>query len=95
MQTTGVTPLIIAATGTITESFRKYLNNLPGGYDINYNKQRYWALRVIGHYKHASESTCVKVRKFIVENSTACTINCNRSVATTIYPRNTACFRCI
>jgi len=34
MQTTSVTPLIIAATGTISESFRKYLSNIPGRYDI-------------------------------------------------------------
>ena len=34
MQTTCVTPLIIAATGAISESFRKYLNNIAGRYDI-------------------------------------------------------------
>jgi hypothetical protein len=34
MQTTCVTTLIIAATGTISESFRKYLDSIPGRYNI-------------------------------------------------------------
>jgi hypothetical protein len=32
--TTKVTPVIIGATGTVSESFRKYLSNIPGKYDI-------------------------------------------------------------
>jgi hypothetical protein len=31
---TKVTPVIIGATGTISESFRKYLISLPGKHDI-------------------------------------------------------------
>jgi hypothetical protein len=34
MLKTYVAPLIRAATGTISESFRKYLNNVPGKHDI-------------------------------------------------------------
>jgi hypothetical protein len=31
---TGVTPVIIGATGTISKSFRKYLSSIPGKHDI-------------------------------------------------------------
>jgi enolase len=31
---TKVTPVIIGATGTISESFRKYLSGIPGKHDI-------------------------------------------------------------
>jgi hypothetical protein len=31
---TQVMPVIIAATGTISKSFRKYLSSIPGKYDI-------------------------------------------------------------
>jgi hypothetical protein len=31
---TQVTPVIIGATGTISKSFRKYLNSVPGKHDI-------------------------------------------------------------
>jgi len=38
-------PVIIGATGTISKSFRKYLNNISGVHDIwNYRKQPNWAL---------------------------------------------------
>jgi hypothetical protein len=31
---TNVIPVIIGATGTISKSFRKYLSNVPGKYEI-------------------------------------------------------------
>jgi hypothetical protein len=31
---TKVIPVIIGATGTMSKSFRKYLNNVPGKHDI-------------------------------------------------------------
>jgi hypothetical protein len=31
---TKVIPVIIGATGTVSKSFRKYLNNIPGKHDI-------------------------------------------------------------
>jgi hypothetical protein len=38
-------PVIIWATGTISKSLRKYLNNISGACDIwNYRKQPNWAL---------------------------------------------------
>ena len=37
---TKVIPVTIGATGTISESFRKYVSNIPG----KFRKQLYWAL---------------------------------------------------
>jgi len=31
---TKVTPVIIGATGTISESFRKYVSNIPGKHEV-------------------------------------------------------------
>jgi glycine cleavage system protein P-like pyridoxal-binding family len=31
---TGVIPVIIGATGTISTSFRKYINNIPGNHEV-------------------------------------------------------------
>jgi hypothetical protein len=31
---TRVLPVIIGATGTISESFRKYVNNIPGNHEV-------------------------------------------------------------
>jgi hypothetical protein len=31
---TNVMPVIIGATGTISKSFRKYLNNVPGNHEV-------------------------------------------------------------
>jgi hypothetical protein len=32
---TGAIPAIIGATGTISKSFRKYVSNIPGNYEVN------------------------------------------------------------
>jgi len=43
---TEVIPVMIGATGTVSESFRKYVSNIPGkhGKLRNYRKQPYWEL---------------------------------------------------
>jgi len=42
---TRVIPVIIGATGTISKSFRKYVGNILGNYEVwNYRKQPYWTL---------------------------------------------------
>jgi hypothetical protein len=42
---TKVIPVIIGATGTISKSFRKYMNNIPGNHEVKeLQKQPYWAL---------------------------------------------------
>jgi len=41
-------PVVIGATGTISESFRQYLSNIPGKHEIKelQKKRPYWALHV-------------------------------------------------
>jgi hypothetical protein len=42
---TNAIPVIIGATGNISESYRKYLSNIPGKHEIKeLQKQPYWAL---------------------------------------------------
>ena len=42
---TKVIPVIIGATGAISQSFRKYVSNIVGNIKSrNYRKQPYWAL---------------------------------------------------
>jgi hypothetical protein len=42
---TKVIPVIIGATGTISESFRKYVSNIPGKHEVKELQiQPYWAL---------------------------------------------------
>jgi hypothetical protein len=53
-----VIPVIIGATGTVSESFRKYVSNIPG---------KTWSQGTtenshIGHCTHTAESTDVKVQ---------------------------------
>jgi len=39
-----VIPVITGATGTISKSFRKYVNNIPGNHDVReLQKKPYWA----------------------------------------------------
>jgi len=43
--TAKVIPVRVWANGTISKSFRQYLSNIPEKREMNYGKQRYWALR--------------------------------------------------
>jgi len=36
---TNVIPVIIGATGTISKSFRKYVSNIPGNYEVKERQQ--------------------------------------------------------
>ena len=55
---TKVIPVIIGATGTIPESFRKYVSNIPGNHEVKETTEN----SHIGHCTHISESTNVKVQ---------------------------------
>ena len=53
-------PVIIGATGTISNSFRKYVNNIPGKHEVNVlQKTVIWG----SAKKLTSEITNVKVQK--------------------------------
>jgi hypothetical protein len=46
---TKVIPIAIGATGTISISFRKYMNNVSAKHEImNYRTQSYWAIKHSG-----------------------------------------------
>ena len=49
-------PVIIGATGTISKSFRKYVNDIPGNHDVKELQKN----SHIGHCTHTSESANVK-----------------------------------
>ena len=56
---TKVIPVIIGAIGTISKSFRKYVSNIPGKYEVKELQKT--AILDTAH-THTSESTNVKVQ---------------------------------
>ena len=52
-----VIPVIIGATGTISESLRQYLSNIPGQHEIKELRKK-----PIGHCTHTEESADIKVQ---------------------------------
>jgi hypothetical protein len=50
-----VIPVVIGATGTISKSFRKYVSNIPGNYDVKELQKT----AILGT-AHTSESANVK-----------------------------------
>jgi len=55
---TEVIPVIIGATGTISKSFRKYVIKIPGKHEVKELQKT----AILGHCKHTSESTNVKLQ---------------------------------
>ena len=56
---TNVVPVIIGATGTTSQSFRKYVSNIPGKHEVKELQKTV----ILGHCTHTSESTNVKVQQ--------------------------------
>jgi hypothetical protein len=57
-----VIPVITGATGTISKSFRKYLNNIPQKHKIKELQN----IAIFGHCTHNLESTNLKVQNIQV-----------------------------
>jgi hypothetical protein len=55
---TKMIPVIIGATGTISQSFRKYLSNILGKHNIKELQKT----EIFGHCVNTSENTNVKVQ---------------------------------
>ena len=51
---TKVIPVIIGATGTISNSFINYVSNIPGNHEVEENSHT-------GHYTHTLESVNVEI----------------------------------
>ena len=73
-----VTLVILLATTTITKSFTKYLNNIPGK-----KKNQGTTENNLMSTTHTSGSrpASVKYKIFSLENNVTCTINCNYKIA--------------
>jgi hypothetical protein len=52
-----VIPVIIGATGTISESFRKYVSTIPGNHEVKELQKT----AILGTAQHTSSSADVKV----------------------------------
>jgi hypothetical protein len=91
-------PVIIGATGTISESLRQYMSNKPGKREIKeLQKKSHIGLCTHTHtHTHTTESANVKVQNiFHGRFNSTCNTNCKYRTAATLYPRNVVCFRCI
>ena len=81
-------PVIRWATGTISESLRQYLSNIPEKHEIKEQKNSH-----IGHCTHTAESTNVNVqnisraKKHFMEHRLSIQNSCN-----TVYPGNMVFF---
>ena len=71
-------PVIIVATRTISKSYRKYLSNVPGKYEIK-------ELQKTENCTHTSEGSNTKVKRSNIENSVIYTMNSNYRIAATLY----------
>jgi hypothetical protein len=79
---TKVIPVIIVATGTISESLRQYLSNIPGKHEIKELQKN----NHIGHCTHTTKSANVKVRNiFHGRNNITCSTNCKYRTAATLF----------
>ena len=56
---TEMMPVIIGATGTVSELFRKYVSNIPGKHEVKELTEN----SHIGHCTHTAESADVKVQQ--------------------------------
>ena len=78
---TKVIPVTIEATGTIPESFRKFLSNIPGKHKINELQK---SLTV--HLTHTLDSPNVNVQNICkMQNNITCNTNCKYRTATTLH----------
>ena len=78
---TNVIPAIIGATGTISKSFRKYLSNIPGIYEIKELQKT----AILGTAHTLRKVLMQKYNRFNIGNSAICTMNRNNKMAATLY----------
>jgi hypothetical protein len=88
---TKVIPIIIGEAGTTSESFRKYLSNIPGKHDIK-ELQR----TVILGTAHILRNVLMQMyRTFNVGNCITCSINCTYRIAAKLHTSESCFFRYI
>jgi len=72
-------PVVIGATGTVSESFRKYLINVPGK-----NITQLQKTAVLGTVLVLRKVQMYGYKMFIVGINIACTIYCNNKIVVTV-----------
>ena len=78
-----VIPVITGATGTISNSLRQYLSNIPGKHKIKGLQKKN---SHTGHCTHRAESANVKVLNiFHGRNNVTCSRDCKYRTAATLY----------
>ena len=74
-----IIPVIIEATGTVSESFRKYLINVPGKHITQLQKTA-----VLGTVRIRRKVQMYSYKMFIVGINITCTIYCNNKIVVTV-----------
>jgi hypothetical protein len=75
--------VIIGETGTISESFRKYLSNIRGKHEIKELQKT--AILGRAHIRVLQNVLMQKYKKFNIGNIVICTTNSNYRTAATLY----------
>jgi hypothetical protein len=78
---TNVIPVIIRATGSISQSFRKYLSNISGKHEI----KELLNTAILDTAQILQKVQMKKYKRFNIANSVTCTMNCNYTIAATRY----------
>jgi hypothetical protein len=74
-------PVIIWETGTISKSFRKYLNNILGNHEIKELQKT----AILGTAHILQKVLMSKYKIFIMGNNIICAIDCSYRIATSFY----------
>jgi hypothetical protein len=82
---TNVIPVIIRTTGTISESFRKYLSNEPGIHEVKELQKT----AILGTAHILRKVLMYKCNRFNTGASDVCTMNRNNRMAATLYSLGT------
>jgi len=80
-----VIPVIIGATGTISESFRKYMSNIQGKHEVKELQKT----AILGTAHRLRKVLMLKYNRFNTETNDISTTNRNNRIAATPYSLGT------
>jgi hypothetical protein len=84
-----VIPVIIGATGTISESFTKYLSNISGKHEVKNLQKK----AILGTAHILWKVLIQKYKTFNMGNNMTGAINCNHRIDATLHTLETVCFK--
>jgi len=76
-----VIPIIIGATGTISKSFRKYVSNIPGKYEVKELQKT----AILGTAHILRKVLMYKYNRFNIEPNDISNMNSNNRIVATLY----------